>query len=273
MIIIMDPEHRLTVAAAQHLAAATKEQIIPYHHKLDLKNLKGSKITFIDLRADGVFQERFDAGYFADKLCKEFKMPVCVTLIDYLIAENQKVDSMIAFAHDFVQRLKNEHGRDDFTVRTLSDPTYRNILLTPPINQNKKWQVHGMRSNVITDSEQPLNYQILYACQPKKLLWDGENLEDWLDDLQRIRYASPPEWEPVSDEVPKDDVKEKEESHSTPKLNMFFQPAAGKQLNGKRKQNSIQMSNLQSKAAKMIEPINLDSADAIKTVPSIKKSG
>lgn len=267
MIIIMDSNDKLAATAAEQLAAVTREEVVFYHHTLDLSKVKDTKITFIDLRADSSFQDRFDANHFADKLCKDFKISLRVNTIDFLIAENQNDDSMIAFAETCVQRLKSEHKREDIKIRTFLDPTYGNMLLTPPTGQHKKWQIHGLRNFTEANPAQRLNYQVLYASPSKELLWEGKNLEDWLNNPQRIHEATSVEVVPIPDNVPTTEAKEKTENQSPVNPSSFFHTASGKQPKDKRKQSASQSLPEKAKLAKREQSNYHKSPIAINTGP------
>ncbi|CDZ78517.1 hypothetical protein BN59_02827 [Legionella massiliensis] len=190
MIIVMS-RASINQEAAQILANGA---VIQNYPELDLEKNADEEITIIELKADGVLQTLLDPKLFANQLITA-GLSQNVQRINFIVSDICMGHSMFKFAQEFCDSLKAKNIT--VSVQLAGDLNYLTFLSPPGLTEHN-WQVYGIRiADYASDlnkmkfeplplslgensEKKTLSHDFLMTYDKKKLLWEGEDLVDWL---------------------------------------------------------------------------------------------
>lgn len=145
---------------------------------------KQNEIYIVDLNADGKFQGNISPEKLSQVLVEKRLLESPCT-INLLVSDIVMGNSIAVYASELSHLLKENHQIDTAIKIISNDLNYAAVFLTPPDVVGGKWQVFGL-SNIPYGSRTKLSYNNFYSNANKELLWEGENLSNWLDNEVRI---------------------------------------------------------------------------------------
>ena len=196
MIIVMSYEDTRGEAAAKVLAKKTS-QAMAHFNEVDFSQIKDEKLILMDLRANGSFQDTFDGEVLAEKL-HEQNLSLSVKVIDLYLSEidlktefDNTQNSLPRTAHRLTHRLK-ELGNYEIVVRIVTDLDHAYTLLVPP-QVAGKWQVYGIHRGDMIPQGKPVTFEELYQHPKKEWIWEGDDLDEYLCNPQKLYMPWKPE--------------------------------------------------------------------------------
>lgn len=149
------------------------------------------KLFILDLDAKDRFWRDIKPGAFANTLLNN-GLPKTVRTLYFITSDVNKTHNLREFSRELIQVLQNENYQLSAYVPTdfNNDLT---LLVAPGIKNNNSWQVFG-----INDRPKNVNFSSLCKIKQKKLLWEGEDILEWLEKNEKKVTAAPAVPETVS---------------------------------------------------------------------------
>lgn len=143
-----------------------------------MNNLKDNQCFVIDIDASCGFSE-FTADFFARQLM-QCHLPSTVKDIYMIVSDMKSHHAIMTFAQGLSIAFARDYQKK-INIHVVSSLNF-DVTLIVPSEKNNKWVVYGF-----DDTENSFeSYDDANVIQNKKILFEGENILDWMDNNQRI---------------------------------------------------------------------------------------
>lgn len=193
MIILMS-ESEINKRCAEMIAKKyhISKDICHYPYELDKLTKSEEPLFIIDLDANSRFQTYMVAVPFAVRLCVR---EIATHLNDiYLLVSDINLDNRLStFAYHLAKSL-NEQTSQDIAVHVPAVLDHHATLVVPPLD-SEQWRIYGIDDEHMPDNIENLTLDAWQKVKHKTLLWEGYDIQKWLDDPQKtytgIAYSWP----------------------------------------------------------------------------------
>lgn len=136
------------------------------------------------------FKKNITPEQFVTQLL-ESGLPDSIQDIYLLTSEIEQNHFLAVFAH-YLSRIFAEHHRRMINVHV---PTYLSCEMTliVPSAENNHWKIYGINRSEVEQND--LSYENILAAKNKKMIWEGNNLLDWMNDPQQTYNGRTYTWE------------------------------------------------------------------------------
>lgn len=136
------------------------------------------------------FRKNITPEQYAAELIKSI-LPHSIHDLYLLTSEIEQNHFMAVFAHQLSQALLELHHRKI----NVHIPTYLSCEMTliVPAKENDPWKIYGINHSNLNQTD--LSYEKILAEKDKEIIWEGNDILEWMNNPQQTYNGSAYVWE------------------------------------------------------------------------------
>lgn len=176
MYIILGKLTRRNQDAIKLISFLHPDVKIQFYPDIDLSKIKDTHLVLLD--TDGFVQNYLSPSVLADLLLNQFKLNESqVKSIELLFSDMIPNNILAQYAQSLADELIDTAG-NHYKIYVPINVNYTVTFISPDLSL-KKWQFYGVKDEQL-HQEMVSSIELLSQNPNKKLLWEGENICDWL---------------------------------------------------------------------------------------------
>jgi hypothetical protein len=183
-MILFTNQTKIDLAAVQALSLEQREDASLYL-EADLSAITDASLTIVDLSGDGSFQNMHAPSVLVETFL-QCGLPASVKTINFIISDVDVTQSMRAYGYQVAYEFL-KYGRE-MSTHVCTEHNFLTCIVPPP-QEGKNWKVYGYAydnlQGKIVDPYQNFNYEDFIKLPECKIIWEGKNLDDWLNSPKR----------------------------------------------------------------------------------------
>jgi len=180
--------NQINLDAAKKLNTVVARQEVQFYPQLDFQHKPDQQITLLDLTADGEFQRLSHPELMGEILLKS-GMGKKVKNLNILVSDISLAKPLFIYADELSHYLRDKGKL--MRVHVAGDLNGCSIICPPTMHQ-LAWQVYAvpakecLNQTMLDKPDQKRDYQYYATLPNKKILWEGNDIMQWLEDHDRI---------------------------------------------------------------------------------------